>query len=263
MDEHPAIMSNILTCGVMMPISAVGGCPESHWKEVRKILFKAIDNAGFNPQMVSDGEGVELIAKRMVNNLFQNEIAVCDISANNPNVMFELGIRVAFRRPVIIVKDDMTPFSFDIAGIEHLEYPRDLQRKKMNSFTSRLSDKIIHTYQASVIDPEYNDLIGGMIKSGVSKLQPIIALDQKNVADSFKFLKAAISDTKTGNELSKFVVPSYKTGELDKIERAIKLMPGVLDLIPGEGSNRPNFKVILTEDADREVIRAAITGLLT
>jgi hypothetical protein len=35
-------------------------------------------------------------------------------------------MRLAFDRPTIIVKDDLTTYSFDTSPIEHLEYPRDL-----------------------------------------------------------------------------------------------------------------------------------------
>ncbi len=54
-------------------------------------------------------------------------IVVCDISARNANVMFELGMRLAFDKPTVIIKDERTPYSFDISSIEHLDYPSDLR----------------------------------------------------------------------------------------------------------------------------------------
>jgi len=41
---------------------------------------------------------------------------VCDISGRNPNVMFELGLRLAFDKPAIIIKDEITPYSFDTSA---------------------------------------------------------------------------------------------------------------------------------------------------
>jgi len=63
--------------------------------------------------------------------------------------MFELGLRLAFDKPTIIVKDDKTTYSFDTAPIEHLEYPRDLRFPRMVEFKSRLKEKIKGTHNKS------------------------------------------------------------------------------------------------------------------
>src|SRR5690348_8591438 len=110
-----------------MPISAIAGCDERHWSEVRSILEDAIDQAGFTPKLVSEADDVGIIQNTIVQNLYDNPILVCDVSGKNPNVMFELGMRLAFDKPTIIVKDDKTDYSFDTSPIEHLGYPRDLR----------------------------------------------------------------------------------------------------------------------------------------
>src|ERR1041385_707121 len=115
------------TCGIVMPISEMDGYSEAHWSDVREILTEAIDEAGFDSNLVSDADDVGIIQKRIIENLYDNPIVVCDVSGKNPNVMFELGLRLAFDKPTIIVKDDKTSYSFDTAVIEHLEYPRDLR----------------------------------------------------------------------------------------------------------------------------------------
>lgn len=74
--------------------------------------------------------------------MYENPIVVCDVSGKNPNVMFELGIRLAFDKPTIIIKDDKTSYSFDTSPIEHLEYPRDLRYNRIEDFKSKLTDKI-------------------------------------------------------------------------------------------------------------------------
>lgn len=90
--------------------------------------------------------------KRIVQNIYENEMVICDVSAKNPNVMFELGMRLAFDKPTIIIKDDQTNYSFDTAPIEHIEYPRDLHYHSIMAFKSKLKDKVIATYEASKRD---------------------------------------------------------------------------------------------------------------
>lgn len=97
-----------LTCGIVMPISKIDNCSTEHWVDVLLILKDVINDAGFQPNMVSDADDSGIIQKRIIQNLYSNEIVICDVSAKNPNVMFELGIRLAFDKPTIIVKDDCT-----------------------------------------------------------------------------------------------------------------------------------------------------------
>ena len=107
-------------CGLVMPISAIDGLPESHWAEVLSLISEAIEKAGVTPNLVSNADDVGIIQKRIIQNLYDNPIVMCDVSSKNPNVMFELGMRLAFDKPTIIVKDDKTTYSFDTSPIEHL-----------------------------------------------------------------------------------------------------------------------------------------------
>ena len=145
-------------CGLVMPISAIDGCAPSHWDEVREIISDAVLTKGYKANLVSSAVAVGVIHKRIIQNLYDNPIVVCDVSAMNPNVMFELGIRLAFDKPTVIVKDDMTRFSFDTGGIEHMEYPRDLRYSKINGFKKALAEKVDATFNASK-DPEYTTFL--------------------------------------------------------------------------------------------------------
>src|SRR5262245_51569427 len=135
----PMAPDNKPTCGLVMPISAIDGLPKEHWIEVLAILSDSIETAGFVPNLVRNADEVGVIQKRIIQNLYDNPIAVVDVSAKNPNVMFELGMRLAFDKPTIIVKDDKTAYSFDTAPIEHLPYPRFAQ---IAEFKAKLTEKI-------------------------------------------------------------------------------------------------------------------------
>ena len=136
-----------------MPISAIDGYPETHWNDVLAILTEAIESAGFQAQMVSTAEDVGTIHRRIVHNLYENPIIVCDVSGKNANVMFELGMRLTFDKPVVIVKDDVTSYSFDTSPIEHLSYRRDLRYAQMNEFKRDLALKISATHAKFLKDP--------------------------------------------------------------------------------------------------------------
>ena len=123
-----------VTCGLVMPISAIDGCSADHWSEVKSIVTESIEvisEQKFVVRLVSDADDVGVIQKRIVQNIYSSDVIVCDVSGKNPNVMFELGLRLAFDKPTVIIKDDKTDYAFDTAIIEHLSYPRDLRFAKI------------------------------------------------------------------------------------------------------------------------------------
>ena len=134
------------TCGIVMPISACDGCDANHWGEVRAIINAAVEDAGFTPRIVSDANDAGVIQKRIVQNLFTDPIIVCDLSGKNSNVMFELGMRLAFDKPTVLIIDSETSFSFDVGVIEHLIYPRGLRHASIEVFKNKLTEKIKKTH---------------------------------------------------------------------------------------------------------------------
>lgn len=119
-----------LTCGIIMPIATMSSeYNDTHWQDIRNIINRAIEKAGFHPRIVSDAEDATIIHKSIIENIYSDPIIVCDVSGKNANVMFELGMRLAFNKPVVIIKDDITGYSFDTSNIEHIGYRKDLRFK--------------------------------------------------------------------------------------------------------------------------------------
>lgn len=150
------------TCGLVMPISPIDGCSMEHWAEVKSIITEALSTENtiqFDVKLVSDADDVGVIQKRIVQNLYSSDIVVCDVSGKNPNVMFELGMRLAFDKPTIIVKDDKTDYAFDTGVIEHVPYRRDLRFSNTMVFKQKLREKVIATLQESEKNPEHSTFL--------------------------------------------------------------------------------------------------------
>ncbi len=158
-DQSPTPSEDQPVCGLVMPISEIDGCPDSHWREVRGLLEEAARDAGFDPQLVSESREVKVIHTNIVQNLYDAPMVLVDVSGANPNVYLELGLRLAFDKPVVIVRDDKTKFRFDISPIEHLPYPRDLRIGEMREFIANLSEKLIATHKVANKDPEFSQFL--------------------------------------------------------------------------------------------------------
>jgi hypothetical protein len=162
------------TCGLVMPISDTPGYNPGHWIEVRSILHEALDPA-FHVRMVSESEDVTFIHKTIVQNLYENDLVVCDLSGKNPNVMFELGIRLTFDRATVIVIDDETAISFDTGVIEHIIYPKSLRFREIVEFKEKLARKSAETLRASRFTEGYSPFLAhyGTFKLSVLPSQTV------------------------------------------------------------------------------------------
>ncbi|TKI44842.1 RNA helicase [Lysinibacillus tabacifolii] len=141
-----------LKVGLIMPISNTEGYPLGHWAEVRKIIEEAlldIDDYKCKVSMVSEAEDVTLIQKNIIQRIYEDDIVIVDVSSKNPNVMFELGVRFAFDKAFILLKDDDTDYSFDISSIHHINYPKDLRYKDIVEVKEQLKTKLIATFKKS------------------------------------------------------------------------------------------------------------------
>lgn len=143
-------------CGIVMPISDCDGQGASHWLDVKSIIETAAKNAGFQVRLVSDTFESNLIHKEILQNVYQDDIIICDVSGRNPNVFFELGIRMATQKPTVIVKDNKTTYPFDTGPNRYIEYPRDLRHPEMEAFKSDL----IKALKATINQKKENSFIG-------------------------------------------------------------------------------------------------------
>ena len=208
-------------CGVVMPISMIDGCSESHWADVLEIITEAIEDAGFDANLVSNADDVGIIHKRIIQNLYDNPIVVCDVSGKNPNVMFELGMRLAFDKPTVIIKDEKTTYSFDTSAIEHIEYPRDLRFSRIVDFKAKLSEKIVATHKRATTDPNYTTFLKHFGEFTVAKLDKKEVSGQQFIIEELRSIRSAVRRMEYGSaslrdaEVNRFRHGSHASADLD------------------------------------------------
>lgn len=73
--------------------------------------------------------------------------------------MFELGLRIAFDKPIVIIKDDATDYCFDTGTIQHLSYPKDLRYESIKKFKDELKRKIESTLKKYHKEPNESPIL--------------------------------------------------------------------------------------------------------
>ena len=115
-------------CFVIMPISAFDDYDSEHFDRVYSHLIQpACIAAGTTVVRADDIKNTNYIVIDILKRIIESDIVVCDLSAKNPNVMYELGIRQAFNLPSVLIKDKKTERVFDIQGLRTVEYDENLR----------------------------------------------------------------------------------------------------------------------------------------
>jgi hypothetical protein len=104
-----------LVAFVAMPFSEKSSAyPKGYFDEVLKhLITPAAVKAGFNAKTAKKA-GSEVIQATIVNDLDSADLVIVDLTEHNPNVLFELGLRIAFNKPVCLIRAKGTQPIFDI-----------------------------------------------------------------------------------------------------------------------------------------------------
>jgi hypothetical protein len=137
------------TCFIIMPINTPDlymqryRNDKEHFLHVLNHLFiPSIKNAGLD-SIKPISEGSEIIHGKIVKNLESADLVLCDISILNPNVFFELGIRVAINKPLCLVKDNLTEnIPFDTSIINNYTYDSSLDTWLIENEVTRITKHI-------------------------------------------------------------------------------------------------------------------------
>lgn len=147
-----------LTCFVIMPISDPSNYPEGHFKRVYEHIVKpACIKAGFKPLRADDILNTNYIALDIIKRIINSDMAICDTSSRNPNVMYELGIRQAFNLPITLIRDSLSDRIFDIQGFRDIQYDETLRIDNVELIIDNISKTLKNTYESR--GKEINSLI--------------------------------------------------------------------------------------------------------
>lgn len=139
-------VQNNKKCFIIMPISTPEGYTENHFKQVYEtIIAPAVVKAGYEPYRVDDDRICDSIIDKILRNLVECEMAVCDLSSRNPNVMYELGIRQAYGKKVVLIQDEKSQPIFDVSAINTVFYNSRRIYEDVIASQNNISEAIIST----------------------------------------------------------------------------------------------------------------------
>ncbi|BEM66950.1 hypothetical protein SME24J_09490 [Serratia marcescens] len=138
------------TCFIIMPIADSSGYDNGHFLRVYNHLIKpACEAAGFKPIRADDVSSSHFIVVDILKKIVESDLAICDLSSRNPNVLYELGLRQAFNKKTVLIKDHKTDNIFDVQGFRYAQYDSNLRIDNVKSEIIKLSLALKETYEAN------------------------------------------------------------------------------------------------------------------
>lgn len=102
-------------CFVIMPFSKTKTCREEEWTDIfENILKPAVEKCGFNYVCQRANLRIGNIIRDILDNINKADIVIADLTDQNPNVFYELGVRHALRNRTVLISQNMKHVPFDL-----------------------------------------------------------------------------------------------------------------------------------------------------
>jgi hypothetical protein len=129
-------------CFVAMPFDVNG------YEYYSKIFSPAITDAGLTAVRADEGSPAGSVLKFIVDLISKSKIVVADISENNRNVHYELGVAHALGKPTVLIAPQNTNIFFDVIQERTIKYNKDEA-----SWESKLRTELAGMLKATMRDP--------------------------------------------------------------------------------------------------------------
>lgn len=149
-------------CFAIMPFQDF----DNQWE----LAFKpAIEEAGLEPLRADEKSlGTNAIVRDITKCIFNARMLIADVSGRNPNVLYELGLAHAAKKPVVILVQDEKDVPFDLRHIRYLKY----SDRKLPQLKPELTERIKNTMAMDKNDqPDFFPELRVMSKTEIVELE--------------------------------------------------------------------------------------------
>ena len=223
------------TCFIISSIGKEGSPTRQRSDEVYELIFEPIlKELGYKVTRADKIGSPGLISRAIVNEIINSDLAIADVSDENPNVFYELAIRNAVKKPVIVIKGLDQTMPFDI--YDKRAIPLDMTRP-------RVWEKAKEVLKIQVIESEKGkDLASQSILSDfIFELKPSKEprTDYEDLAATIKDMQQEIWKLRSDTPISTARLLREKVDELTTRTRA----DHIINIMEGAGSSQhsPSF----------------------
>lgn len=132
---------------VIMPFSEkTETYPKGFFAEMfSSLIVPAASEAGYIAKTANKA-GSDIIQSTIVNQIISADLILADLTEHNPNVLFELGLAIAFEKKVVLIRAKGTKPIFDVDNLLRVfDYDQNLWKSTIERDVPNLTDHILAT----------------------------------------------------------------------------------------------------------------------
>jgi hypothetical protein len=149
-DKKPALKSCFIVTPIGEPNSEVN---QKAFGLINAVMKPVLADFDYQPIAASDISSPGSINKQIIIRLYEDELVIANLTGLNPNVMYELAVRHAVKKPVIIMAEKGTKLPFDLVDQRCIFYEDNLNGVQL---AKELLQKFLST---AITDTEVNNPI--------------------------------------------------------------------------------------------------------
>lgn len=138
---------------------------------------------------VSSGD----IITNIIEHLVTSDVVIADLTGQNPNVFYELGVRHSVRNSTILISENIDDIPFDLRGLRAIAYRYDPEH--MLQFRNALKNALVATVSQSQVidnpvrrflcDRAIEDLVSQAVPPGYDVVRTILS-EMENLKHEFR-----------------------------------------------------------------------------
>ena len=233
--------------------------PERGWRRYAadlsygRIMLPALIDAGYRPLRADTDALLEVIDHTMLREINSAEVMIVDLAMLNANVMWELGLRHAWRRSgTVLIAPEWVKPPFDIKRVPICEYRRSAQRipdRDTVAAIRRLQKVLADVDEQRVDSPVFANV--GTLEDVVLPEAPASGEDAGHLLEEAT-LAADLGDVE---ELLKLVARVKQSDELTSVARSALLEQIGLRLIALDRYSEARELLAPLAEADKKLVR--------
>lgn len=132
-----------MKCFIIQPFD--NGKYDKRFKDVFK---PGIEAAGFEPYRVDQDPNVTIPVETIENEIANSSVCLVEITEDNPNVWFELGMALALGKDCVLICSDerKTKYPFDVQHRKIIQYSTG-STSDYNALKSKITERLIAIYE--------------------------------------------------------------------------------------------------------------------
>lgn len=136
--------------------------PAGFFAEVLRSMITPAAKASHFTVKTANRQGSDLIQSTIINDLIEADLVIADLTEHNPNVMFELGMRMAEDKPVVLIKAQGTGPLFDVDNMLRVfEYSPNLWQTTVEKDMPNLREFIKGAWDNRSSEKTYMKILSG------------------------------------------------------------------------------------------------------